>query len=217
MPALLAIVSPASVVNVIARIVRVRTSLATLHTLASKAPQRLLWVLRAQRIAVGTREPRLIFLDIETPLCYALMIGMTVLISRGFIDGLNPDELAIVVRPELVHGAQRGPLRGFCWHLAFAAPLVPGFDYIERWLYDRRERCATALAGTLADKTRFDEFARRVLGSELASERSLGTVYAGALRPRTAHTNPRAAVLVALFASHWIFSKTMPVLERHHC
>jgi len=222
MPALLGLASIASIASVVVRIARVRKNMKTLHALASVAPERLVTALRAESIATKTPEPRLIFLDVETPLCYTVVPGTTVLVSRGFVDGLDDRELAIVVRHELAHVARRDPLRGLLWHLAFAALLVPGFDGIERLLYDRRERQATAIAGSL-NPSRFDELAQRVRDSELAFERSLGAGYAGAFRPRAVRRPPLvrpglgAAVLIALLASHWFFSATVPVLERHHC
>ncbi|GAC1306343.1 MAG: hypothetical protein NVSMB19_18410 [Vulcanimicrobiaceae bacterium] len=222
LPFILVGAGTAAVIVVCWKIARVRASLGLLKTLGGSMPDALRCAVAAEAAAAGMPEPALTFLDVEMPICYTVMPGPAILISRGFIAGLVPAELALVIRHELVHVRHRDPLRGLLWHLAFSALLVPGFGGLERWLYDRRERRTNALAGAPGD-ARFDALARRVRHAELGVERSLGNAYAGALRrgpaPRFVFLRPALAtgVFSALLASHYVFMSALPALERHHC
>ena len=222
LPVILLAAALVSVGIVIFKLVRVNASLATLRALAGVMPPALRHALQRQTAALGIPEPTVSYLEVETPICYTVMPGPAILISRGFIEGLDETELALVVRHELVHVQRRDPLRGLLWHLGFSALLMPGFGGLERWLYDRRERCTNVIAGTLHE-VRFEKLARRVRQAEAGIERSLGNAYAGAFHPRSASrfvfVQPALAIGVfsALIASHLYFLNSLPMLEHHHC
>lgn len=222
LPAILLAAAVVSVGIVIVKLVRVNASLQTLRALAGVIPADLQRAVRMQVAALDIPEPKITYLEVETPICYTVMPGPAILISRGFIRGLDQSELALVMRHELVHVQRRDPLRGLLWHLGFSALLVPGFGGLERWLYDRRERRTNIVAGTLHD-ARFERLARHVRHAEIGIERSLGNAYAGALHPqfkqRFVFVRPVVAVSVfsALIASHLYFLNALPMLERHHC
>ncbi len=222
LPMILLAAALVSIGIVIFKLVRVNASLETLRALAGVMPAKLRVALRTETDALNMPEPLITYLEVEAPICYTVMPGPAILISRGFIEGLDQSELALVVRHELVHVRRRDPLRGLLWHLAFSALLIPGFGGLERWLYDRRERCTSVIAGTLHER-RFEKLARRVRHAEVGIERSLGNAYAGAFAPRSARrfvfVQPALAIGVfsALIASHLYFLNALPMLEHHHC
>lgn len=222
LPMLGALAATISMGVVIVKIARVNASLTTLRALAAPQPDALRCALVEEARALAMRVPPVTYLDVETPICYTVMPGPAILISRGFIGDLDATELRIVVRHELVHVRRRDPLRGLLWHLFFSALLIPAFGGLERWLYDRRERRTNALAGAPLD-ARFERLTRRVRHTEMGLERSLGKAYAGALRPQVARKSVfirptlGAAVVAALVASHVFFMDSLPMLERHHC
>ena len=222
LPAILLAAAFVSVGIVIFKLASVNASLQTLRALAGVMPAGLRVALQTETAALDMPEPTVTYLEIETPICYTVMPGPAILISRGFIRGLDEAELALVIRHELVHVQRRDPLRGLLWHLGFSALLIPGFGGLERWLYDRRERCTNVIAGTLHE-ARFEKLARRVRHAEIGIERSLGNAYAGALQSLAARRfvfiQPAIAISVffALIASHLYFLSALPMLEHHHC
>ncbi|GAC1453153.1 MAG: hypothetical protein PVSMB8_12220 [Vulcanimicrobiaceae bacterium] len=222
LPTLIAIAALCSISIVVTKLVRANASLATLRALSTAMPDTLREALASEATALGMAEPSVMYLEIETPLCYTVVSGPAILISRGFFEDLDDSEVALVLRHELIHVRRRDPLRGLLWHLAFSALLIPGFGGLERWLYDRRERRTNALAGHALD-ARFARLARRVREAEYRLERSLGNAYAGALRPneskRTVFVRPALAtgLISALIASHLFFVNSLPMLDRHHC
>ena len=222
LPTLIAIAALCSMSIVISKLVRANASLATLRTLSTAMPDRLRDALTSEASALGMAEPSVMYLEIETPLCYTVVSGPAILISRGFVEDLDARDVALVLRHELIHVRRRDPLRGLLWHLAFSALLVPGFGGLERFLYDRRERRTNALAGHPLD-ARIARLTRQVREAEFRLERSLGNAYAGALRPnqskRTVFVRPALAtgLFSALVASHLFFVNSMPMLDRNHC
>jgi Zn-dependent protease with chaperone function len=224
LPAIVALAATVSILVIAVKLARVNSSLRTLRAIAGPLPEVLRRTVVNQATALSMREPPVIYLDVATPICYTVLPGPAILISRGFIEELSGDDLELVVRHELVHVRRHDPLRGLLWHLLFSALLIPGFGDLERWLYDRRERRANQLAGSL-DRDRYAVLEARVRYAEHAFERSLGHAYAGALTPqhkkRTSFVFVRpvlaATVFGALFVSHAVFMHSLPFLQTHHC
>lgn len=222
LPAIVVLAALCSLAIVAFKLARANASLETLRALSTEMPDALRNALAREATALEMLEPAVMYLEIETPLCYTVAPGPAILISRGFIDGLADDELGLVMRHELIHVRRRDPVRGLLWHLAFSALLVPGFGGLERWLYDGRERRTNALAGRSLD-ARFARLATRVRHAEYRLERSLGNAYAGALRPsvskHSVFVRPAlaAGLFSALIASHLFFVNSMPMLDHHHC
>ena len=222
LPEIVTLAILASLAAVTMRLVRADASLATLHALAAPLPHSLATALAREAARLEIAVPAVTYLDVAMPLCYTVVPGPAILISRGFLSELDDDALALVFRHELIHVRRRDPLRGLLWHLAFSALLIPGFGGLERWLYDRRERRTAALAGGAVD-ARFAQLGIRVRDTERRLEGSLGRAYAGALRPervkRYVFLRPAlaASVFAALLASHHFFITAMPMVDRHHC
>lgn len=224
LPQIIVVAAVVSLAVIARKLERVSGNLRTLCALASPMPQALRRALAIEAASFGLAEPRTVYLDVETPICYTVVPGPSILVSRGFIEELGDDDLGHVVRHELVHVARRDPLRGLLWHLFFSALLVPGFGGLERWFYDRRERRTNEIAGMM-DRERYAALATRVRGAESAFERSLGHAYAGAFAPCATPRAPGVFVrpvialtsFVALLGSHAVFLDALPFLERHHC
>jgi len=224
LPAIIGIAAILSALVIGWKIVRVNANLRTLRTLSGPMPASLRGAVESQARSLGMLEPPVLFLDVATPICYTVVPGPSILVSRGFIEQLEDDDLEHVVRHELVHVRRRDPERGLLWHVLFSALLVPGFAELERWLYDRRERRTNELAGTI-DRDRYAALAARVRRAEDTFARSLGRGYAGALAPRRCERKtliflrPALALTVfgALVGSHAVFMSALPFLERHHC
>jgi len=224
LPWIVAAAAAVSLATIGWKLARVSANLRTLRALAAPLPHALHAAVVFEAAGLTMREPPIVYLDVAAPICYTVVPGPSILISRGFVEQLKDDELGHVVRHELIHVRRRDPQRGLLWHLLFSALLVPGFGGLESRLYDRRERRTNELAGTL-DRDRYASLALRVRRTENMFERSLGRAYAGAFVP---HRRERGvfvfvrpalamALLGALLVSHDIFMNALPFLERHHC
>lgn len=224
LPAIVAIAATISLLVIGVKLARVHSSLRTLRAIAGPLPDALRYTVVRQAAVLSMPEPPVIYLDVATPICYTVLPGPAILISRGFIEELTANDLELVVRHELVHVRRHDPLRGLLWHLLFSALLIPGFGDLERWLYDGRERRANQFAGNL-DRNRYAVLEARVRQAEHAFERSLGHAYAGALTPQRKKRQSfvfvrpvlAATVFAALFVSHAVFMHSLPFLETHHC
>jgi Zn-dependent protease with chaperone function len=219
LPVLFLITALLAALAVTLRVARVRARAATLFALQTTPPAPVTAAFRAQAAVIGIRVPRLVYLDVAVPLCFALVgLRPVIVLSRGFIDDLDADQVGMVARHELLHVKHRDPVRGFAWHLAFAALLLPAFSALEQRLVSRRE-LRTNLE-TAADQP---ERYAALLVSRARERRGLcieafGT--AGSRRGVFATFAPPAfvlAVLSALALSHAWFMEHLEFLSTHHC
>ncbi len=201
------------------RIVRARSRAATLFALGSElpVPVQSAFAAEARRLAISI--PKLVYLDVTAPLCFALVgFRPTVVLSRGFVTDLAPDEVGMVARHELLHVKHRDPLRALAWHLAFAALLMPAFTALERSLGLRRE-LRTNLEAAAENPERY----AALLVSRARERRGLCIEAFGAPACENAPwltLGPPAlvvALLVALAASHAWFMDHLAFLSNHHC
>lgn len=214
--ATLALVSAAVVA---AKVVVARTRLRRLLYVAQPLPETLRDAFRKASGDLGIPMPTVAYLDLGVPLA-STIYGPTVLLSRGFIELLNEQEIELVARHELIHAGHRDDRSGVLWHLAFIALLIPGFNGLESRLQERRERRSNVLAAA----GREDEYLRliaRLTGSArlcvdpalgLEARRRAGRSFTDWLAPSMA-----VALAVALLASHRAFERNLPYLESHHC
>ncbi len=203
------------------RVVRARARAATLFSLATPLPPALADAFAVESARLLMPVPTLAYLDVAAPLCFALLGGRSsVVVSRGFVEDLDSDELAMVARHELLHIKHRDPLRGFMWHLAFAALLLPAFSALERWLTSRRE-LRTNLEAADADAD-LDRYAQ-LLVSRARERRSLCIEALGAPERNRGLLSALAApamvviVLASLALSHAWFLEHLSYLSAHHC
>jgi Zn-dependent protease with chaperone function len=143
-----AALAAASVLVVIGKIVVARLRFSRLLDLAEATPERVCRAFAAAATELGVRVPHIAYLDVSGPIA-TTVFGPVVLLSRGFADALNDDDLLLVARHELVHASRHDASVGVLWHLAFAALLLPGFEPLERRLHAARERRANAIAADL--------------------------------------------------------------------
>lgn len=219
LPALFLVAGLVAVVAVLVRVTRARAKAATLFSLSSPMPPLVLAAFEAEAAQLAISVPRVAYLDVTAPLCFA-MFGLhpAVVLSRGFIDGLEESDVRMVVRHELLHVKHRDPSRGFAWHIGFAALLLPAFSELERWLAGRRElrtnlEAAEENPGHYADLLRSRARSRDDLCVE-----AFGHVE----RPRSftaAIAQPIVVLLVlgALAYSHAWFMEHLAFLSSHHC
>jgi len=201
------------------RVARARARAATLFALETAPPAIVDSAFAAQAAAVGIRVPRLVYLDVAVPLCFALVgLRPVIVLSRGFVGDLDAEQVGMVARHELLHVKHRDPVRGFAWHLAFAALLLPAFSALEQRLAMQRE-LRTNL-DTAADQP---ERYAALLVSRARERRGLcieAFATAGSRRGLVATVAPPVfvvATLSALALSHAWFMQHLEFLSAHHC
>lgn len=168
----------------------------------------------AERAAV-----ELVYVDVPTVFCFTV-IGGRVVISRGFAELLNEDELRLVAKHEAAHISRQDPLRAILWHVFFAALIVPGFERLEDVLYARRERGVDLFVSRgdpLAYNALVGRFVSTMCSMPGAAFRS-GAPGQGAGAVRIlAPTAVPIALLTLLIVSHVLFVQNLPYLRMHHC
>ena len=199
------------------RYTRIQARLRALELLRSTPPKALREAFEAPSIAAGAIE--LIYIDVARVFCFTVF-GRRVVLSRGFAELLDVDELQLVAQHEALHISRRDPLRALLWHLVFAALIVPGFERLEDLLYARRERSVDMRVrrkrpseyGHLLDRLHIT-----VCGSPAAAFRSgvasrqveTGLLLASSMAP--------VMLLILLVLSHAVFVQNLPYLQAHHC
>lgn len=205
---------------VAAKIAVARVRMGRLLALAEPGPRRLDAAFARASAETGIALPRVAYLDVSAPIA-TVVFGPVVLLSRGFVDAVDDEELELVARHELVHAHRRDPAAGVLWHLAFAALLIPGFAPLERRLHARRERRANAAAAERREERYVALLSRFARGADLCAQARLG-LEAAARRPEDAWLAwiaplAVAALVVALPLSHLAFRHDLPYLLSHHC
>jgi Zn-dependent protease with chaperone function len=209
-----------AVVTVGTQIAVARARLGRLLALAEIAPPRLERAFARASAELGVPIPRVAYLDVPARVA-TTVVGPVVLLSRGFIDVLDDDELELVARHELLHASRGDATAGVVWHLTFSALLVPGFEPLERRLHARRERRTNALAAKGREDRYVALLSRVAQGADLCADARLG-LEAAAPRPEDrwlAWVAPLAvlALTIALPLSHMAFRHDLPFLVTHHC
>ncbi|MBC5824403.1 MAG: hypothetical protein GIW99_10975 [Candidatus Eremiobacteraeota bacterium] len=221
-----------AVVGALVRYVKLRGQIQALMTLSTEAPQSLARIFADEARQLAVPAPRLAYVDVSSRFCLTAVSGPTVLISSGFADPLPEDKLRLVARHELIHVRRRDPERSLLWHLFFSALLVPGFEGLERWLYERRER-KTDEAASKSDAAGYAALLKECSASTDDVAATGGFLCSTApnlersdSRPARAstvsfrHLLPSAVALVVitgLIASHEAFTNHLPYLLAHHC
>jgi len=227
----------AAIVATMAALIRysnVRARIQTLMTLSGKTPPDLLAVFADEARRLNIPLPSLAYIQVPSRFCFTAAGGPTVLISSGFADPLTVDQLCFVAQHELIHVRRRDPVRSLLWHLFFSALLLPGFEGLERWLYERRERKTDAVASK-SDVDRYTQLVKqcsphghpeptpsREFIRSAASPLQHSTAYVPVRPTRVAirHLVPSGAALAliaGLIASHEAFNNHLPYLLTHHC
>ncbi|HEY0384346.1 MAG TPA: M48 family metalloprotease [Candidatus Elarobacter sp.] len=201
------------------RVARARARAATLFALETAPPALVESAFRAAAAAVEIGVPRVVYLDVTIPLCFALVgLQPVIVLSRGFIQDLDADQVGMVARHELLHVKHRDPVRGFAWHLAFAALLLPAFSALEQRLALRRE-LRTNLDAAAEQPERY----AALLVSRARERRGLCTEAFGTAGSRRGIFIALAppvfvfAVLAGLAVSHAWFMEHVAFLSTHHC
>ena len=213
----LALVSAAIVV---AKIVVARGRFARLRAVAEPLPDRVEAALERAADAFAVDAPDVLYVDLTAPIATSVF-GRSIVLSRGFVDGLDDAELELVMKHEVAHVRNGDATAGVLWHLAFTALLVPGFEPLERRLHARRERAANLAAAKGSEETYLSLLSRRARGAGLCADAKLG-LEAAARRPEDrwlVWIAPLAvlSLAVALPLSHAAFRHDLPYLLSHHC
>ncbi len=217
LPLLFVLAAATSAIGVAVRLLRARGRAARLFALASPLPDDLVHAFEDERLRLQLAPPRIAYLDVAAPMCFVLVgIRPAIVISRGFAHGLASEDLRLVARHELLHIRRGDPLRGFLWHVAFAALLLPAFSALERALSRGRE-LRTHLESAEDDPERYAtlllaqarENRAMCVDTSAAEHASRFATYAPPLAV--------AGVLVALAFSHVWFLDHLALLTRDHC
>jgi hypothetical protein len=209
-----------SVLTVLVKIVLARQRLAGLLKLAEPLPARTRRCFESAAAEMNVVLPRVAYLDVGERVA-TTVFGPVILLSRGFAEPLDDEELMLVARHELVHASKRDAGAGVLWHLVFVALLLPGFEPLERRLHAARERRANIAAAAGREEAYLSVLARMARGAALCEGGNIG-LEAPARRPRDrwlAWVTPSLIVLlaVALPLSHVEFMHDLPFLLIHHC
>lgn len=210
----------ASIVLVFGKIIVARLRFSRLLDLAEITPDRVQRSFATAGAELPVNAPRVAYLDVSLPIA-TTVFGPVVLISRGFANALDNDELLLVARHELVHASRHHATVGVLWHLLFAALLLPGFEPLERRLHAAREREANTRAAE-AREAKYRILVGRLLpGASLCAEAGLG-LEAAARRPEDRWLAWFAPIVIILLAvalpwSHREFMHARPYLISHHC
>ena len=209
-----------SVLVVLGNIVVARIRFSRLLALAEELPERVQRAFATAGAQLGVRLPRIAYLDVSGPIA-TTVFGPVVLVSRGFADALDDDDLVLVARHELVHASRHDASVGVLWHLAFAALLLPGFEPLERRLHAARERRANAVAADEREEQYLALIGRLARGAALCAGANLG-LEAAARRPEDRWLAWAAPLIIMLLAvalplSHREFLHDRPYLLTHHC
>jgi Zn-dependent protease with chaperone function len=219
LPVLFLIAGIISAVVVMVRVARARAKVATLFSLSTPLPASLLEIFAQEAARLNIRVPAVAYLDVAAPLCFAIVgLRPAVVLSRGFIEDLPEGDVHLVVRHELLHVKHRDPARGFAWHIAFAALLLPAFSELERWLAARRE-LRTNLAASADNPDRYAALLRsRARNSHGLCAEGFGRADVPRnLANAIAQPLIVVMVLVALAYSHAWFLNHLAFLSSHHC
>lgn len=217
LPLLFLALGTASAFAAVLRYVRVQGQLRALETLGSTPPEALRHAF--DNALVRTKPIELVYVDAPNIFCFTVFGGRAI-VSRGFAELLNADELRLVAEHEAIHIARQDPLRALLWHLFFAALIVPGFERFEEALYARRERGVDLVARRVDPfvyDALLDRFSVTMCGTPGAAFRSVEP-HDGASNARVlAPTAVPIALLAMLVASHAFFVQNLPYLSTHHC
>lgn len=213
----LALVSAAAA---LLRFARIQGQIRSLMTLRAVVPHELERTFRAAASALGLRRLDIVYVRVPMVFCFTVFGGRVVL-SEGFVNLLEPEELPLVALHEAVHIRSADPAKALLWHLFFAALIVPGFDAIEDLLYQRRERGVDRFVSR-AEERRYGALLNRFnapmcLGTPAAAFRRMAPVRAQlSVRPLLSAALP-ASLLGLLLLSHMLVLRNLPYLQTHHC
>lgn len=205
---------------VLTKVVVARLRFMKLQAVAEAAPARVQHAIERVSSALAVRRPTMLYVDLTAPIA-TTVVGRTVIVSRGFLERLDDEELELVVRHELAHVRRGDAAAGVLWHLVFAAMLIPGFEALERRFHARRERLAHLTAAEGKEESYLALMSRIARGGDLCVGARLGLEAAG----RRAEDRwlvwvapvAVACLAIALPLSHLEFRHDLPYLLAHHC
>ncbi len=205
---------------VLTKIVVARIRFMKLQAVAEAVPARVHGAIERVSASLAVRVPTVLYVDLTAPIA-TTVFGRTVIVSRGFLDRLDDEELELVVRHEFAHVRRGDAAAGVLWHLVFAALLIPGFEALERRFHARRERLANLTAAEGKEQSYLSLMSRIAPGADLCVGARLG-LEAAARRPEDrwlVWVAPVAVVClaIALPLSHLEFRHDLPYLLSHHC
>lgn len=219
LPQIYAVVGLIAVLGVGARVWGARRRADALFELSVEQPAPLRAAFEVEARSLGIGVPPIAYLDVAKPVCFALVgLPASVIVSRGFVADLEPSDLRLVARHELLHLKHHDPVCGFAWHLGFAALILPAFGLLETWLSMRRE-LRTNLEAAGDNPQAYTELLQR----KAHDKRALcAEVFSSAGQPRSLLRALVAPVLVALLfialmLSHAWFLEHLGFLTSHHC
>ena len=218
LPVLFLCLAAISAGSAIIRYIRIQDRLRALEALRSTPSVGLQRAFA--NVDTGRDAIDLVYIDVPSAFCFTVF-GGRVVISRGFSELLDNDELRLVAEHEALHIRRGDPLRALLWHLLFAALIVPGFERAEEALYARRERDVDTAARQV-NPLMYDGLVQRVGraicgGTPGAAFRSLAPQECVRTLRMLAPAMIPIALLTLLVASHVLFVKNLPFLTAHHC
>lgn len=202
------------------RFARIQGQIRSLTTLRDATPQPVEGAFRAAAAAVGLRRLDVVYVRVPMVFCFSVF-GGRVILSRGFIESIDSNELPLVALHEAVHVRYADPNKALLWHLLFAALIVPGFEGLEDALYQRRERGVDRFVSVI-DELGYGALLERFntslcLGTPAAAFRSAAPASAKmSLKPLLSAGVP-ASLLALLLLSHELMLRNLPYLQTHHC
>lgn len=231
LPLIVLILTSISVSIAVYRFIRLQSSLSFLLSLSIEPPPDLQRIFLADQQLKRT-DIQLKYIDIQHRFCFTIFNGPSIVVSRGFVQGLSAQDLHLIAMHEISHVKRRDPWRAIAWHLFFAGLILPGFEALETVLHLRRERVVDAgVVAETHDAARYSQLLERC---SVRRDRAYGSICTSGVTINErvqgmASTSPEylwdrafpamvsASLLLLVFLSHEFFMKSLPYLQTHHC
>ncbi len=229
LPTLLVIMAIISIVVAVLRFHRLQTGLGVLSSFSVTPPEAVNRVFQWEAAKLRV-QANIQYIDVPRRFCFTTFNGPTIVLSRGFLEGLSFDDLTFVARHELLHVVRKDPWRSLAWHLLFAGLVLPGFEAIEQLLYLRREHQVDVKV-SLEKQEQYSDLLRRCSPRRDQAYGSICTSGVGpSVRVREMdHASTEyiweqalpamvaAGLLLLVVFSHEFFTASLPYLQTHHC
>ncbi len=228
---ILVVLAIISIAGAAYRFVQVQQSIRLLLWLSVDPPNELNAIFESEMLAHHS-DAELLYIDSTNRFCFTIFHGPSIVVSRGFVEGLSREELSMVAKHEVLHVLRKDPWRSIAWHLFFAGLVLPGFDPLETFLHLRREHLVD---GTVVRETASAEaYEHLLLRCSRRRDRSYGAICSSDIAINTQSRDLEQMSMPHLFErsfpalvsvatiglvlfSHELFMTSLPYLQAHHC
>ncbi|MDQ6932885.1 MAG: hypothetical protein M3160_06885 [Candidatus Eremiobacteraeota bacterium] len=228
--AIIFILATISIVVAAYRFVRLQDGLRLLLSFRSATPHHLERIFLEEARMQNVRT-RIEFIDVPARFCFTIFYGPSIIISRGFVDQLQPEQLVMVAKHEILHVQRRDPWRSIAWHIFFAALMLPGFEALDTVLHLRRERAVDGrVVQQIGDARGYQQLLEHSSRRRDKAHGAICSLAVGAhgqgrdldqspayLWQRSFPALVSVVTIGLVVLSHSFFLTDLPYLQQHHC